>query len=262
MSNDIKTAPAPQSQEEKIPGPLARTYMRLQALNSLVSAVFVAVFTFKTVRKGELTSPTKDAALSNISSFLEPRFSGKAGNFLSSAINMSKEKLPDNPFAFNIDISSPVKRSAAMAGGAIMVTYMALNSIARLRTAKDAATRKQISLGELEPESAILKSGRLDRVLTKIEASISTATALGSLGYAVYASTDKNPDRPKPISVKFALVNSVAAGIMSVVKFRAANAAAKSAQEREASQLAAPPSENDTAVDYVQSAPATSGRAR
>lgn len=188
-----------QEKEEKIPGKFARGYMRLQAFGSLIGAGFTPIWTTYSAIRGKIS-------------------------------------IPFGTTNFDIDINSPIKRSATVIGGLLYSAYMGLNGFARLRTAKDTATREKISLGELEPENAVFKSNGKDRTLTKIEASISSAISVGSLGYAIHTATSKEKNPLTSFNITFATVNAVIAGVMSVVKFRAANAAEKSAQEREAVQ--------------------------
>lgn len=185
-------APENTAKPEKIPGPAMRFVIRAQAGLNLLSAVATPVWTAVGIARGEINVP-----------------------------------LPGGTKHF--DLTSPAHKVAAAGIGLVSATYGSMNAIARLRTAKDAATQEKINHGTLDINDAPpLKSGHFDVVLTRMNAGLSGAIAVGSGIFTARSLLDPtlSPDQ-KTQKAAGAITTMAVTGVMSVSKWRAANATQK-----------------------------------
>jgi hypothetical protein len=134
------------TEDSKIPGPFMRSVIRLQAALNLIAALVIPIVIIKGITRGKI-------------------------------------KLSFNDYRRTVELGTAAKCIGAGIAGAGATVYSAINAVSRIRVASDAATQEKINQGKLSAEQAPLKSGRLDVIMTRINAGLAGASivAIGAI---------------------------------------------------------------------------------
>jgi hypothetical protein len=167
------------------------------------------------------------------------------------AIRNKKATLPTGMDFKTIDLDTSTKQIAAGIGGTVLAVYGVLNSIARWRTAADAATQEKINRGDITAADAPVASSKLDVTLTRANAGIAMATSIAAAGVA--ANKFRKPETSAQEKLESAAGAVLVTGVTAVIsasKWKAANAAQRRLEEQEKS----PASSHAARVEKEQSA--------
>lgn len=208
------TNPTPQKQaetvKEKVPGPVMRVAIRAQAAVNLIMAVWAPIESVKAIKNKHYTVP-----------------------WLSEHMPQLKD----------IDLSSPLRRVATVAIGVFTTGYGALNAISRWRAANDAATQEKISRGTVQMHEVKISSNRFDIFMTRMNAIVGTVGSVIGGGFALHqinSATGRGTpmNNTEKLTIATGLIGAVVGPVLGLPKWRAADAAQRLLERREAAVVA------------------------
>lgn len=123
------------------------------------------------------------------------------------------------------------------------MAYGALNAVSRWRAANDAATQEKVSHGTIQLHEAKISSNRLDIFMTRLNAIVGTVGSVIGGGAALYQINNAhNQGRPLGPGEKFTvgtgLIGAIVGPVLGLPKWRAADAAQRLLEQREAMVVA------------------------